>query len=82
VLPDAMNGRVLVRPGFPSAWDHAIYFYTGYQTLLLNVLIIQKLITLNLNLKSNWLLELQVRAFSDKIRSLKINGKDAKWSFV
>lgn len=81
VLPDAMNGRVLVRPGFPSVWDHAsistpdinFAFKRTNNTEAYNV---------ELKFEKQLALELQVRAFSDKIRSLKINGKDAKWSFV
>jgi len=81
VIPDAMNGRVLVRPGFPSAWDHA-----SISTPDINFAFkrIDNKETYNVELKfeKQLALDLQVRALSDKINSIKVNGKEVKWTLA
>ncbi len=81
VLPDAMNGRVLVRPGYPSAWGHASISTPDIDFAFKRTNNIE-VYNVELKFEKQLALELQVRAFSDKIKSLKVNGKDAKWSFV
>ena len=81
VIPDAMNGRVLVRPGFPSAWDHAsistpdinFAFKRNGKKEVYNV---------ELKFEKQLALDLQVRALSDKINSIKVNGKEVKWALA
>nr|WP_321519408.1 DUF4450 domain-containing protein [uncultured Bacteroides sp.] len=81
VIPDAMNGRVLVRPGFPSAWDHAsistpdinfAFKRTGKKEIY----------NVELKFEKQLALDLQVRALSDKINSIKVNGKEVKWALA
>lgn len=81
ILPDALNNRLLVRPGFPSAWDHAslhtpdIDFdfkqdakHTHY--------------VLKHQLPAVKEVELHLPAVYTEVASLKINGKKADWAYV
>ncbi len=81
VIPDAMNGRILLRPGFPSAWDHA-----SITTPDINFAFKRKAnketYTVQLNFEKQLALDLQIRAHSDKIKSLKVNGKEVKWTLI
>jgi len=81
VIPDAMNGRVLVRPGFPTAWNHASISTPDIDFTFKRV---GNKETYNVGLKfeKQLALDLHVRALSDKISSLKVNGKEAKWTFA
>ena len=81
IQPDALNNRMLVRPGFPSTWNHAslhtsdIDFnfqqeskYTQY--------------TLKHQLSAVQEVELHLPAVYSDIVSLHVNGKKAAWSYV
>ena len=81
VLPDALNNRLLVRPGFPSAWNHASlhtpdidfdFEQEGKRThygLTHQLTAVQEV-------------ELHLPAVYTKVASLKVNGKKAMWSDV
>jgi len=81
VLPDAMNGRVLVRPGFPSEWNHA-----SISTPDIDVAFVRngnkETYNVDLKFEKQLALDLQIRAHLDKISSLKVNGKAAEWNYV
>jgi len=71
----------LVRPGYPSAWDHAS-ISTPDISFAFKRTNNAEVYNVELKFEKQLALELQVRALSDKIKSLKVNGKDAKWLFV
>ena len=81
VIPDAMNGRVLVRPGFPSAWNHAS-ISTPDIDIAFKRIGNNETYNVELKFEKQLTLDLQVRALSDKISSLKINGKETKWTLA
>jgi hypothetical protein len=81
IQPDALNNRMLVRPGFPSTWNHAslhtsdIDFnfqqeskYTQY--------------TLKHQLPAVQEVEFYLPAVYSDIVSLHVNGKKTAWSYV
>lgn len=81
IIPDALNNKLILRPGFPASWTHAsisipdidFSFKKNNNT---DVYKIKQHFEKNLNI------QLQIRAFSDKIMSLKVNGKPTNWESV
>ncbi|MEO6523383.1 MAG: DUF4450 domain-containing protein [Mucilaginibacter sp.] len=81
IHPDALNGKLLIKPGFPMAWDHAsihtpdIQFdfkRTGNTDTYTIVSSFPKAMDL----------VLQLKAKTASIKSVTVNGKPAKWSNV
>ena len=76
--PDALNHTVTIRPGFPSDWDHASIKHQDFsfdfkrdgkkETYKLNV-----------GLDSVRTAELILPALTDKVKSVKVNGKKYEW---
>jgi hypothetical protein len=81
ILPDAMNNRLEIRPGFPSAWDSAsistpdIDFDFQRKGL-------KDTYTVNCHFQKALSLDLLVKAKMDKIKSLKVNGTAQNWSLA
>lgn len=81
VLPDAMNGRLVIRPGFPMEWEHAslatpdvAYDYErNADTDMYRV---------TQHFASPLKLVLQVNARRERIASVKVDGKPAEWRLV
>ncbi len=78
VSPDALNGKLVIRPGFPVAWDKASMSMSdlGYEFVREG-----DMDTYNVTqrFKEPLSVQLQVNALRDKIRSVKVNGKNVKW---
>jgi hypothetical protein len=81
ILPDALNNRLLVRPGFPNIWNHASlhtpdidfdFKQDGKQTHY----------ALKHQLSAVKEVELHLPTIYTEIASLKINGKKADWTYV
>ena len=81
ILPDAVNKKLLIRPGFPSEWqfakitvpDISIDFkQTGNNTSYNIIQSYKKLLSITLQLK----------AVKDKVVSITVNGKPAKWKWM
>ncbi|MDE7418832.1 MAG: DUF4450 domain-containing protein [Muribaculaceae bacterium] len=76
--PDAINHTVSIRPGFPSEWDHASIKHQDFsfafkrdgkkETYLFNV-----------GLDSVRSAELILSALTDKVKSVRVNGKKYDW---
>lgn len=81
ILPDALNEKLLIRPGFPDDWDHAslttpdISFDYRRKEKTETYTIAQHFTT-------PLLLELQCRARRDKIVRITVNGKPVIWQQV
>ncbi|MBE6281421.1 MAG: DUF4450 domain-containing protein [Bacteroides sp.] len=81
ILPDALNNRLLVRPGFPSAWEHAslhtpdIDFDFKQDDKRTHYTLKHRLIAVKE-------VELHLPAIYTKVASLKVNGKKADWTYV
>ena len=81
ILPDALNNRLLVRPGFPNAWNHASlhtpdidfnFKHDGKHTHY----------ALKHQLPAVKEVELHLPAVYTKVASLKVNGKKVDWTYV
>ncbi len=76
--PDALNHTVTIRPGYPSDWDHASIKHQDFsfdfkrdgkkETYKFNV-----------GLDSVRTAELILPALTDKVKSVKVNGKKYDW---
>ena len=83
ILPDAMNERLLVKPGLPSAWPSASLhtpdidfdFQRGDKEGVTSYVVTHRLPAVRT-------LELQFPAQRSKVAKLTINGKPATWTLV
>jgi len=81
IIPDALNGQLILRPGFPQSWDHAsittpdieFNFNRSGKT---DTYIVQPHFEKPLTIK------LQIKACSDSITSLTLNGKAIEWKLA
>jgi len=79
IIPDLMNGRLVIRPGFPSNWDFAeIETKNMAYTFTRKKNIDRYAITPNL-LKKDIELILEVNTPTNKIKSIKVNGKETPY---
>jgi hypothetical protein len=81
ICPDAMNDRLVIRPGFPSDWNFASMIspdvdFSFERTGTKDIYTIDSKFTKQLDL------ELQVNAPREDIKSLMVNGELARWFFV
>lgn len=81
ILPDAMNGRLVVRPGFPMGWQHAsiatkdiAYSFRREGN--------QDVYAIRQSFKRSLSLTLQLNSRSDKVDGITVNGRPVSYSFV
>ncbi len=82
ILPDAMNGRLLVKPGLPSSWPFASlhtpdidFDFKHTNEAVTSYTIIHRLPAVHT-------LELQFPAQRSEVAKLTVNGKPATWTLV
>ena len=82
ILPDAMNGRLLVKPGLPSSWPFASlhtpdidFDFKHTNETATSYAIIHRLPAVRT-------LELQFPAQRSEVAKLTVNGKPATWTLV
>ncbi len=81
IHPDALNDKLVIRPGFPADWDHAklegadLNFSFKNEGIKSIYKIIQKKF-----IKPK--VELQVQAAYDKVESVTVNGKSSDWKLM
>lgn len=78
ILPDALNGRLLIRPGFPTHWDKAS---VATPDIAYHFLREGKTDTYHIHqqFQTPLIPVLQVNARFEKIRSIKMNGIPVRW---
>lgn len=76
--PDALNHTVSIRPGFPSDWDHASIKHQDF-SLDFKREGKKEVYKFNVGLDSIRKAELILPALTNKIKSLKLNGKKYAW---
>lgn len=81
ILPDAMNDRLLLRPGFPAQWDKAS-LSTPDLTYRFRRQGQADTYEVEQHFATPLALTLQVNVPTDRIRSVTVDGKAAKWNFV
>ena len=81
IIPDAMNGKLVIRPGFPSSWDHAS-INTPDIDFSFKRIVNRDTYFLKQHFPKKLSVELQVRAYNDRIDSIIINGKNVSWKLL
>ncbi|MDE5702502.1 MAG: DUF4450 domain-containing protein, partial [Bacteroides sp.] len=87
-LPDAMNHRLLVRPGLPSAWQYAslhtpdIDFDFRKEALGMKGKNLKTSFTVSHRLSAVRMLELRFPAQRSRVAKLTVNGIPASWTLV
>ncbi|WP_203558309.1 DUF4450 domain-containing protein [Bacteroides sp. 224] len=81
ILPDALNGRLVIRPGFPASWNKASLStpdiaYSFRREESVDTYIVKQHFAQPLTLS------LQINASREAISSIQINGEEGKWEFV
>lgn len=79
ILPDAMNGRLLVKPGFPSAWAFASLHTPDIDFDYINE---ESSFIISHRLPAVHTLELQFPAQCSKVARLTVNGTPVTWKLV
>lgn len=79
VLPDAMNDRVVVRPGFPTEWNHAS-FETSDIAYDFERKGLKDTYSFRLQFDKPLSLTLDVKARRSAVKSVKVNGKKTNWT--
>lgn len=90
ILPDALNGRLLLKPGFPSDWDYASLhtpdidfdFKAGATATGKYSSSDKSLYAVTHRLPAVQALELQVPARRSCVARLLVNGKAASWKLM
>jgi hypothetical protein len=81
ILPDALSGKLVIRPGLPKEWNTASlsipdvsfdFKRTGNKEVYTIVPSFQKKLALTMQLK----------AYKSQIKSLKVNGLEVKWEAI
>lgn len=81
ILPDALNGKMVIRPGFPDTWEHASVYLPdiAYRFQRKGDTDIYHLEQHRSTLLA---FTLQINARREKIRAVKVNGQSVAWNFV
>ena len=81
ILPDALNDKLVIRPGFPAEWDKAS-LATPDLSYRFRREGMRDFYTVKQHFANPMELSLQINAFKERIESVKVNGVSAKWAFV
>lgn len=81
INPDALNNRIIVKPGLPQKWNHADLntpdlSFKYYKECKKDIYVVR------FNLENINKLELQIPAQYDKIKKVTINGVQSTWSVI
>lgn len=79
--PDAMNGKLTVAPGFPSAWDHASIKHPDF-SLSFKREGGNENYKLTLAMDSIKEVAFKLGAYGENVKSVTVNGHPAKWEKV
>ncbi|MDR3297315.1 MAG: DUF4450 domain-containing protein [Prevotellaceae bacterium] len=82
ITPDALHRRVVIRPGFPKDWNKAAVERADVAYAFERKASNGKVLDAYTISKTSLHVALQVQAQSDRIASLKVDGKPAKWTLV
>jgi hypothetical protein len=79
IIPDLMNRKLLVKPGFPSGWNEA-QLKTGYIDYSFERKGRSDTYRFQLNMPVQPELTLDIRAVYDQVDEVTVNGRKADWS--
>jgi len=74
IVPDLLNNKLTIRPGFPSSWDHASLQTKNMGFRFTRNRNIDRY-EIEPNLQVNGALTLELDAFMDRVLYIKVNGK-------
>ncbi|MCC8020102.1 MAG: DUF4450 domain-containing protein [Rikenellaceae bacterium] len=81
INPDALNDRLVIRPGFPSEWPHASLETTDVSySFVRGADDGRDVYTITHNLGFAQSVDLRVRAYHDRIRQVTVNGQPVEWT--
>lgn len=81
VLPDALNDRLIIKPGLPQQWNNASLTTPNIQFVFKRTRLTEEYIlqpTFSKQLK----LQLVIPAYRESVESITVNGKPAQWKIV
>ena len=81
VLPDALNDRLVIKPGLPKQWNNAALTTPNIQFVFKRTRLTEEYIlqpTFSKQLK----LQLIVPAYRESVESVTVNGKPVQWKIV
>jgi len=81
IEPDLLNNKLVIRPGFPIAWDHASLNTRNMKFRFSRIRNIDRY-EIKPQLQVVASLTLEVPAFLDHIRSITVNGKKVPYSLM
>ncbi len=82
IIPDLLNDKLIIRPGFPSDWDFAELetrnmAYSFRRNGHIDTYIIEPKL-----LRKNIRLLMEINAFMNNVKSLKVNGHDTSYELI
>ncbi|MDD3320252.1 MAG: DUF4450 domain-containing protein [Paludibacter sp.] len=81
ITPDAMNDKMVIKPGFPQKWE-----YASLETPDIQFYFKRKNNTDSYKIKQHFSgklnIELQLRASKQGIKSVKLNGQNISWELI
>ncbi len=81
INPDALNDRLVIRPGFPSEWPHASLETTDVcYSFVRGERDGRDVYTVTHNLDFAETVDLRVRAYRDRIAQVTVNGRPVEWT--
>jgi len=78
IRPDALAGELLIRPGWPTHWQHARIRHPDFDFAFERTGLTEKY-AVQLRFGQPLTLRLHAPALRDQINSVTVNGKSAKW---
>ena len=81
ILPDAMNGRLVIKPGLPNQWNHASLSTPNIQFLFKRTRLTDEYVlqpTFSKKLK----LQMIIPAYREFVESVTVNGKSVTWKVI
>jgi hypothetical protein len=81
ILPDALNDKLLIKPGFPTEWKFA---KLSVPDISIDFKQDKNIATYSINQSYSKLLNvvLQLKALKDKVVAVTVNGKPVKWNWL
>lgn len=81
VLPDALNNRLVIKPGLPQQWNNASLTTPNIQFVFKRTRLTEEYI-LQPSFSRQLQLQLIIPAYRESVESVTVNGKPAKWKVV
>ncbi|MDD3079671.1 MAG: DUF4450 domain-containing protein [Paludibacter sp.] len=81
IYPDALNGKLVIRPGFPASWEHAAIKTPDVQFSFRRENNTEKYVV-SQHINNVWEVSMQLEAGFGKIMKLTANGNPVQWKYV